>query len=55
MYTGRTIEDLLELVLELVERVEDVPFVAPTTTAYSKQATWNEGERKGQSAGDKTH
>jgi hypothetical protein len=55
MYTGRTIEDLLALVLELVERVGDVPFVAPTTTVHPKQDPWNEGERKGQSAGDKNH
>jgi hypothetical protein len=33
MYTGRSIEDLLELVLGLVERVGEVVFVAPTTTA----------------------
>ena len=35
MYTGRTIEDLLELVLEIVERVGGVVLAGPGTTLSS--------------------
>lgn len=54
MYTGRTIEDLLELVSELVERQGGVVFVEPTITVSPKQNLWNQGELNSQSARDQT-
>jgi hypothetical protein len=42
MYTGQTIEELLELVLDLVEQAGGGGLIAPTEGADGKEGPWNQ-------------
>jgi hypothetical protein len=55
MYTGRTIEELLELVFELVARAEEGAFDARTGNISAKQDSEYPMKPESKSADDQLH